>query len=789
MIAVAALLLGWCWLAGVAVGPVLQPSPPLTALVALTSALLGAVNRRLLAGLLAAGCVLALAGGAWRYDQAAALLAPSPLAGSVGEAVSLRGTIAAEPTPRGQAMDLVLDADERLALGAWQPTRGRLLVRTDALLDLRLGDRVEVVGALEAPVDSEGFAYRDYLARQGIHALLYYPRLQRLGRGYAPGPLLFLAEIRSKGADLFARALPEPTAALARGIVLGDRATMPKALVADLSRTNTTHLIAISGMNIALVVGLLAPLARRLPGRWLGLAATLLGIALYGALVGATASVVRAVLMGGLAAWGRALGRPNDALVGLSLAGAAMTYLNPLWLADLGFQLSFLATAGLVLLAPPIESRLGRLPEWLRSSLGMTLAAQLAATPVLALAFGQVSLVAPLANLLAAPSIAPATVLGLATLGAGLIWQPLAIPLVYLTWLPLASLVQVVELTARIPSASVPLPLSTEVVVAWYACLLVLVLRGPTSPFRGLVAAPRILASLATRVPARAQLVSLAAVAILAWVAALGGRSGDPTVTFLDVGQGDAILVRSAGRVVLIDGGPDPAALVAALDRRLPLFRRKLDLVVLTHAHDDHLAGLTEVLARYEVGQVLAADVAGGTPAVERWNRLLAEKGVPRVAPSAGETVDLGDGLRLTVLHPAGEAGSAAAVAGGEEDQSENDRSVVLRLERGTLAILLTGDVGPVAQREMLARGEVIGASVLKVPHHGAANGLDADFLRGVSPRVAVVSVGAGNRFGHPAPSTLEALRQAGASTLLRTDLDGAVELVLADDGLRLANP
>ena len=785
MIAVAALLLCWCWLFGIAAGPVLQPSPLLAALLGVLSVLLGAVNRRLSVGVLAAGCVLALAGGAWRYDQAAISLAPPPLASSIGQALTLRGTVADEPTPRGQAMDLALEVEERLAVGAWQPTRGRILVRTDGLLDLRFGDRVEVVGALEAPIDSEGFPYRSYLARQGIHALLYYPRIQRLARGNAPEPLLILSSIRSAGADLFARYLPEPMAALAQGIVLGDRAAMPKDLVADFSRTNTTHLIAISGMNVALIVAIIAPLTRRLPGRWLGLGATLLGITLYGVLVGLTASVARAVLMGGLAAWGRALGRPNDALVGLSLAAAAMTCLNPFWLADLGFQLSFLATAGLILIAPPIETRLGGLPEWLRASLAMTFAAQLSATPLLVLAFGQVSLIAPLSNLLAGPSIAPATVLGLTMLFAGLAWEPLAVPLSFLTWLPLAYLVQVVERTAQVPWAAVPLSLSSEIAIAWYAVLIFLVLRGPTSPFRGLVPAPRLLAGLAARVPVRTQLASLAAVAILAWAAALGSRPVDPTVTFLDVGQGDAILIRTASRAVLIDGGPDATTLAAALDRRLPFLQRKLDLVVLTHAHDDHLAGLTEVLARYEVGQVLAADVAGVTPAAERWNRLLAEKGVPRVVPTGGETVDLGDGVRLTVLHPASEPGSAGAAAGGEEDQSENDRSVVLRLERGTLAVLLTGDVGLVGQREMLARGEAVGAIALKVPHHGAANGLDDAFLRAVDPKVGVVSVGTGNRFGHPAEATLEQLRNAGVATLFRTDQDGAVELTLSEEGLR----
>lgn len=109
----------------------------------------------------------------------------------------------------------------------------------------------------------------------------------------------------------------------------------------------------------------------------------------------------------------------------------------------------------------------------------------------------------------------------------------------------------------------------------------------------------------------------------------------------------------------------------------------------------------------------------------------------------------------------------------------------MLRLERGTLAVLLTGDVGPIGQRELLDRGERVDAVALKVPHHGAANGLDASFLRAVGPKVAVVSVGARNLFGHPAPSTLEALRQADVSTVFRTDLDGAVDLVLSDDGLR----
>lgn len=775
----AALALGWSWLAGVYLGSAAHPPLPLAVGAAILSVLLGLLYRRTPGALLLGCCAAALVAGLWRYQSAVDSPAGRALAAHHGQVVQIRGIVEEEPTPRGRWVDLTVAADELKVGETWQAVAGRVLVRTDGLAGWRYGDRLELEGRLEEPPEFDGFSYREHLARQGIYSLARYPRVRLLGRDQAPALALALSRARAAASEVLARAVPEPAGSLAQGILLGERAGMPPDLLVAFARTNTTHIIAISGMNVALVVSLLQPVARLLPGRWLGFAATCLGIGLYSALVGLQASVVRAAIMGCLAVWARCLGRPADALAGLSLAGVAMTAANPLWLWDLGFQLSYLATAGLVLLAPALEARLAWLPSWLRSSLALTLAAQVATLPVLTLTFGQVGLVTPLANLLAVPALAPAVVAGLVAIGPGLLWQPLATPGAWLTWLLLTYMIRVVEVTAALPFAALSVGrLAPAIGVACYLALAAVALAGPSSPFRGLPAAgSNAWGAIAGRVRARWLLLGLALTAVLVWTGALAGRVQAPLITFLDVGQGDAILVQTpGGRNVLVDGGPDPTAIVDALGRRLPFWRRHLDLVVLTHPHDDHLVGLTEVVARYEVTQVLEPGFPASSPAVARWEQVLREKRVPRTLARAGQQVDLGDGVRLEVLHP------AERFLEGTPDDGNNN-SVVLRLSRGEQTVLLLGDAVQDAQRSILARWHLGPATVLKVPHHGAADALDDEFLAATAPRLAVISVGLRNRFGHPAAPTLAQLRGA---QLYRTDLNGSIEVELAPEGLRV---
>lgn len=235
------------------------------------------------------------------------------------------------------------------------------------------------------------------------------------------------------------------------------------------------------------------------------------------------------------------------------------------------------------------------------------------------------------------------------------------------------------------------------------------------------------------------------------------------------MGQGDAILVRTpAGRTLVVNGGPAPLALAQALGRRLPLWERAVDIVLLSHPHADHLTGLLAVLERYPVRLVIEPGLPVATPEYQRFREIVARRGLRRLVARAGQVVVLDAATRLEILHPeAGETGDP------------NSRSVVARLQTGPGSVLFTGDL-PRSRQPGLA-GRPVQSTVLKVPHQGAADALDPGFLAAVRPRVAVISVGRLNRYGHPALATLTLLDRYGVR-VLRTDLDGTIVLRLREE-------
>jgi competence protein ComEC len=271
--------------------------------------------------------------------------------------------------------------------------------------------------------------------------------------------------------------------------------------------------------------------------------------------------------------------------------------------------------------------------------------------------------------------------------------------------------------------------------------------------------------------------LSLAA-AVLAWLAVLQLPDGRLHVAFLDIGQGDAILITMpSGQQILVDGGPSPADLTTALGREMPFWDRSLDAVVMTHADADHITGLVDVLDRTRVDHWLDSGQPDDDPLYVQCQRLLEEKGVPRHAVQRGSSLVLEQGIVLEVLHPPPEA-----VAGTEA--GANNSSVVLRLAWGKASFLLTGDIEAEAEQVLLESGQPLQATVLKVAHHGSGGSSTAGFLSAAAPRYAVISAGADNRFGHPQEAVLDRLAALGDVTVLRTDQAGTVEFVT--DGQRL---
>jgi competence protein ComEC len=354
---------------------------------------------------------------------------------------------------------------------------------------------------------------------------------------------------------------------------------------------------------------------------------------------------------------------------------------------------------------------------------------------------------------------------GMATM-LGALHPLLGQPIAWVAWLFLTYTIQVVEKTARFPLASVDLGGFGAGAVWLYYGLFGVAAAAAHINRRAL---RQIWERLTDHLSTKLLLGGLAALLVLAWVAALQMPDGRLHVHFLDVGQGDAVFIQGPqGQQILVDGGPEPSVLLSRLGERMPFWDHSLDLVVLTHPEVDHVGGLVEVLERYDVGLVLDSGQECTSATCEAWKAVIEDRAIPYRKAAAGMQIALGEDLVLDVLHPPAELMT-------ETSSDSNNNSVVLRLEYGRFSALVTGDVQWEAEEALLASGQGLDSLVLKVPHHGADTSLTAPFLEAVDPEFAVISVGAGNTFGHPDEKTLEKLD--GLPTH-RTDEDGSLELV-----------
>lgn len=716
---------------------------------------------------LVAALVLAAAIGGWRFAHWHDRDAPA-LAAWTGQEVTLEGVVVSEADPGETTARYRVDADRVAAPGGdARATDGGLLVTLDQYAEYEPGARVRVRGTLERPPTFDDFDYAAYLARQEIVATMYRPQVELVADAPRADPERVLAAMRGRLDRALQRALPEPEASLGAGIVLGRDGNISRPVYDDFRATGLAHVVAVSGSNVALVTSLVFLVLTRFVRRTVAVWPAVLVASGYVVLAGASPSVVRAGLMAAVMLGGMALGRPQGSLPALGAAAMLMTLVQPEAALDIGFQLSLAATAGLIVLGPWLRWSLHRLlarvraegyvPDLVVQVAALSAAATIATLPVTWVNFGQVSLIGPLVNIAVAPLFAAAFGLVALTAAAGSAWEPAGWVAGIAAYYPLSAITSLARVAAAIPGGSVSVPRAggESAAVAYLALLApgwLLYRRLPPASVP-LPEPPHLGAVRAFALGGGA-----AALLVVAWrvsVAPIGGP-GELRVDVLDVGQGDAILVTTpAGHTTLIDGGPSGIALARQLGAVLPHWQRRIGRTVLTHPQEDHIAGLPGILRRYDVG---AETDTGATGAITAFG-LYRARATGRAALHRGDTWTE-DSVRFDVLWPPQDY----------HDANLNNTSLVLRVTYGRVVVLLTGDSeGPV--HEALMRADDVGATVLKVPHHGSKTTPPA-FLRAVAPQVALISVGAHNRFGHPAPETLAAL--AGA-TVARTDRDGRV--------------
>lgn len=542
--------------------------------------------------------------------------------------------------------------------------------------------------------------------------------------------------------------LDDEEAGLLPALVVGDTEQMVPRIVDEFRTAGLAHLLAVSGANLAIVCGAVYLLLRRLGPRQAAIAAM---VALVGfvVLAGPEPSVLRAAVMGAVALLGLVLGRERSAVPSLAAAVLVLVLLDPALGGDPGFALSVVATAALVLVAPRWARALKQrgVPSGVAEAIVVPTAASLATAPVVAGLSGQVSLVSVVANLVAGPVVAPATVLGVLAAVVAPLWPGAAEVLTHVAGPAITWLIQVGRQAAAVPGAAVSWPAGWVGAIALTAVVALTVLLLRLKKTRTLVVAV-LVGGFVVLVPLR--------IAAPAW------PPDGWKVVSCDVGQGDALVLATddADSAVVVDTGPDPGA----IDRCLKtLGIKRIPLLVLTHLHADHVGGLAAVLTGRAVGAVATGPLKEPVWAWREVNEQARRNGVRVTEPKPGERFAL-PGLELEVLGP------RRPPAPGAENTTVNDFSLVLKAYTKAGRVLLTGDVELAGQSALLGERD-LAAEVLKVPHHGSRYSLPA-FLKAVRPRVALVSVGKGNKYGHPSPHVIDMLRTGGA-LVLRTDMDG----------------
>lgn len=666
---------------------------------------------------------------------------PRPARSAYGDLVVLRGRVT-HVVGRGSAHDLSTPV---------------VIIAGSAWLDVALGSRVATSGRL-GPAEGDAAAL---LSVRGGPELLEGPD------PWWRAAAAVRASIREAVAP---RA--EHARVLVPSLVVGDDAGMDPDLADDFRTTGLTHLLAVSGTNLTLLVGFLLVVGRwsGVRGRWLHVVAAL-GIVGFVLLARTEPSVVRAAAMGTVALVALGANGRERGTRSLGVAVLVLLLSDPAMALSAGFALSVLATTGILLLAPVWRDAMRWLPSWAAAAVAVPAAAQLACTPVVTALSGQVSLVAVVANIAAAPAVAPVTVLGLAGGLVGLVWSPLGQAVAAPGAWAASWIVAVAEHGASLPTAAVgwgtgPLALVAVtglcVGALWWTPWL---LRRP--------------------VPAVGCCVLLVLV-VLTRPPTPGWPADDWLVAACDVGQGDALALRAGpASAVVVDTGPDSGLVDRCLDG---LGVEHVPLVVLTHFHDDHVAGIPGVFDGRQVDEVVVSPLAEPTSGARLVARVAADHGLVPVVASYAVATRVGDVVLQPVWPLPGTGAPSAAPAGGEgegEGSAANDASVVLLAEVDGLRVLLTGDVEPPAQLGLARTLGDLQVDVLKVPHHGSSH-QDLGFVTGLGARLALVSVGRENTYGHPAPSLLEALERSG-TTVRRTDLDGDLAVVVRDGQVHVA--
>jgi len=730
--------------------------------------------------------LLALAGlGIVRHEQVSSRMYDARLAEITRQEGLCELLISVQEEPENRDEDsIVLASTEQIVVrDTVFHVQATLLVRFRKFQPgLEYGDRVTLIGELKRPNTSRNpgaFDYRGFLARKGIWGIATVrtrDQIVNIERG--GGTWLWtmvVLPVRHRIRQVIDRNLSGAPAGLLKGVLLGEKRGVPDSVRTDFARAGVNHVLAVSGLHVGLIAAVVFFVLRTAgAGRSLTSWLTIAALALYALVTGMPASVLRASTMGTVVILGMLGGREGDGLNTLGLAGLVLLYVSPMDLYDVGFQLSFSATGGILILHQPIRELLpggnsNFIGKYVLTPFAVSLAAQAGTLPLVATYFGHISIVSLVANLVVVPMIGASVALGIAAILYSLVLDWLTTLFNGANWVILQGAIVVAKGFASPGWAYLEVPKPGWKFSGIFVCLMLMLVAGIRTHRVG-------------------RYLPFLLIVLGNWWVWAGILSNPPgfEMVVLDVGQGDGIFLRFPnGRIMMVDGGLRGRGTDAGERVLIPFLRergyRKIDVVVASHPHSDHIGGLVTLLERIQVGHYLDAGQHYGSWTARRIRTLIQEKDIRYTAVAAGDSlVGLG-GVEIVVLHPSGEYVSPS----GEAPHGLNNGSVVLHLRYGASSILLTGDIERETDPDLIRWGAMLEADVLKAAHHGSRTSSTQQFLDILNGKLALVSCGVKNKFRHPAPEVITRYESMGME-VVRTDLSGALSLSVSRDKIRI---
>lgn len=719
--------------------------------------------------------------------------------------VTVSAIIDQEVALRDSSQQLYLACQEVTAQGRTSAVRGKLLVFADRYPEFAYGDELVLRGKLENPPvftnQNNGeveFDYAAYLASQDIFSVMYYPQIKAVSSANGNPLLAGIYNLKHKLASNLEGVLPEPNSSLACGVLLGQRQKIPQYVQDNFSRTGVFHLLAISGLHLGIIAAMALNTGRMVFGRrgYVYIFLALVVIWLYAVIAGSGAPVVRAAIMASIFLFAELLGRQKNMLPALALSAAIMVAIDPRIIATVSFQMSFSAMVGIILFYPACKAmgaklvakvfgqkgRIRAISGAITDGLAVGLAATIFVLPLTIHYFGIFTPMGPLVTLVMMVALIPLIVTSGLAGALGFFWPAGAMLAGWFCHLFTGYMLRVTEwFSSSVKIYSENVSLHQYWAVAFYIAVLAVYWgmkvwkrrkkrEEGRSPVSGLTSQSGcISAATVTR-------LLLVAVCVLVIIVPSGCRQDERlSISFLDVGQGDAILISQGNTQVLIDGGPSPQVLMECLAEKISFFDRNIDLVILTHPHADHINGLLEVLRRYDVRQVIhpgTGDRLNGyeSQAYRRWLEVIENRQIPVTEAREGMSFRLGE-VVLNILNPGYEF--------HQNTVSDIDNNcVVIELEARDFNFLLTGDLMWQGELEMVMERRLNQVDILKVAHHGSSTSSSREFLSVARPDMGIICVGE-NNFGHPDNKVIERIStHSDEKAVLRTDEHGGITFI-----------